>query len=349
MAKFATFDALRLFVAVVAVSAACAAAAQSPAVSPREADQAKQQAAQQIAQPLNNQPVWNEVRTGLPQYTSIPGRETNVLVQPSGQTWRALRDGQISVYGGWALVVIFLSILTFFWFKGTIALHGPETGRKVQRFTPWERSVHWTTAGSFSILAISGLIILFGKGVLLPLIGYTLFSWLALLVKNLHNFVGPLFTVCIVLLFFTFVRHNFWKSWDFTWVREFGGMLSGREIPSGKFNAGEKVWFWGGLLILGTIVSVSGFILDFPNFNQTRQTMQIANVVHSVATILFMLAALGHIYMGTIGMAGALDAMRTGYVDETWAREHHAYWYNDIKSGAGKAGVTMTQAAQRAT
>ena len=349
MAKFAMFDALRLFVAVVAVSAACAAAAQSPAVSPREADQAKQQAAQQIAQPLNNQPVWNEVRTGLPQYTSIPGRETNVLVQPSGQTWRALRDGQISVYGGWALVVIFLSILTFFWFKGTIALHGPETGRKVQRFTPWERSVHWTTAGSFSILAISGLIILFGKGVLLPLIGYTLFSWLALLAKNLHNFVGPLFTVCIVLLFFTFVRHNFWKSWDFTWVREFGGMLSGREIPSGKFNAGEKLWFWGGLLSLGTIVSVSGFILDFPNFNQTRQTMQIANVVHSVATILFMLAALGHIYMGTIGMAGALDAMRTGYVDETWAREHHAYWYNDIKSGAGKAGVTMTQAAQRAT
>ena len=349
MAKFAMFDTLRLLVAVVAVSAVCAAAAQSPAVSPREADQAKQQAAQQIAQPLNNQPVWNEVRTGLPQYTSIPGRETNVLVQPSGQTWRALRDGQISVYGGWALVVIFLSILTFFWFKGTIALHGPETGRKVQRFTPWERSVHWTTAGSFSILAISGLIILFGKGVLLPLIGYTLFSWLALLAKNLHNFVGPLFTVCIVLLFFTFVRHNFWKSWDFTWVREFGGMLSGREIPSGKFNAGEKLWFWGGLLSLGTIVSVSGFILDFPNFNQTRQTMQIANVVHSVATILFMLAALGHIYMGTIGMAGALDAMRTGYVDETWAREHHAYWYNDIKSGAGKAGVTMTQAAQRAT
>ncbi len=349
MANKVMFDVLRMFVGVVAVGAACVAAAQSPAVSPREADQAKQQAAQQITQPLNNQPVWNEVRTGLPQYTSIQGRETNVLVQPSGQTWRALRDGQISVYGGWALVVIFLSILTFFWLKGPITLHEPETGRKIQRFTPWERSMHWATAISFSILAISGLIILFGKGVLLPLIGYTLFSWLAILAKNLHNFVGPLFSVCIVLLFFTFVRHNFWKSWDFTWIKHFGGLLSGREVPSGKFNAGEKLWFWGGLLMLGTIVSVSGFILDFPNFNQTRQTMQIANVVHSVATIMFMLAALGHIYMGTIGMVGALDAMRTGYVDETWAREHHAYWYNEIKSGAVKANVTMTQAAQRAT
>jgi formate dehydrogenase subunit gamma len=109
--------------------------------------------------------------------------------------------------------------------------------------------------------------------------------------------------------------------------------LSKQDVPSGKFNAGEKVWFWGGVLVAGLIVSASGFVLDFPNFNQTRNTMQIANIVHLVIASVFILAALGHIYMGTIGMAGAYTAMSTGYVDETWAKEHHLYWYNDIKAG----------------
>ena len=256
-----------------------------------------------------------------------------MLIQPQGQTWRALRDGQIAVYGGWTLVVLFLVIMAFYWWKGSLQLHGAPTGRKIERFTPWERSVHWATAISFSVLAVSGIVILFGKSVFLPLIGYTLFSWLALLAKNLHNFLGPLFCVCVFLLFCTFVRNNFFRSYDKLWFRKFGGLLSGHDVPSGKFNAGEKAWFWGGVLFLGVIVSASGLILDFPNFNQTRQTMQISNVVHAVATILFMLGAMGHIYMGTIGMAGAFDAMKTGYVDETWAKEHHEYWYNDVKSG----------------
>ena len=85
--------------------------------------------------------------------------------------------------------------------------------------------------------------------------------------------------------------------------------------------------------MLGIIVSMSVYVLDFPNFDQSRQTMQIAHVIHSIGAVLFMLGAMGHIYMGTLGMAGAYDAMRTGYVDEEWAREHHAYWYNDVKAG----------------
>ncbi len=242
---------------------------------------------------------------------------------------------------------MFLALLAFYWRKGTLELHAPETGRKIERFTPWERSVHWATAASFTILALSGLVILFGKGVLLPLIGYTLFSWLAILSKNLHNFVGPLFCVCIVLLFFTFVRNNWWKAHDLAWFRHFGGLFSGRDVPSDKFNAGEKAWFWGGALVLGVIIGASGFVLDFPNFNQTRQTMQIANVVHSVATTLFMMAALAHIYLGTLGMSGAYDAMRTGYVDETWAKEHHEYWYNDVKSGKAQAATTKAREAHR--
>jgi formate dehydrogenase subunit gamma len=291
------------------------------------------EAQRQGVQPFNNAPVWRTVRSNAPQTTTVVGRETNVLIQPQGQTWRTLRNSDISVFGGWALVLLFLVIATFYWVKGTLALHEPPTGRVLLRFTFLDRVIHWSTAITFSILAISGLIMLFGKAVLLPLIGYTLFSWLAILGKNLHNFAGPLFSVCVLMLLFNFVRDNFPEPGDWQWIRHFGGLLSKHEPPSGRFNAGEKVWFWGGACVLGIIVSASGFVLDFPNFDQTRQTMQIAHVVHSIGAILFMLGAMGHIYMGTLGMAGAYDAMRTGYVDEEWAREHHAYWYNEVKAG----------------
>ena len=304
----------------------------TPPPTPENSSPAAEAQRQQV-QPFNNAPVWREVRSKGPATTTVVGRETNVLMQPQGQTWRTLRNSDISVFGGWALVLLFLVIATFYWVKGTLALHAPPTGRVLLRFTFLDRFIHWSTAISFCILAISGLIMLFGKGVLLPLIGYTLFSWLAVLGKNLHNFTGPLFSVCVLMLFFNFVRDNFPGPGDWQWIRHFGGLVSKHEPPSGRFNAGEKLWFWGGACLLGIIVSLSGFVLDFPNFDQTRQTMQIAHVIHSIGAILFMLGAMAHIYMGTLGMAGAYDAMRTGYVDEEWAREHHAYWYNEVKAG----------------
>jgi formate dehydrogenase subunit gamma len=320
-------------VAALCLATAGAAAAQSPAVDKADADFAKQQQAQQLSQPGNNQPVWREVRSGEKQYTSTSGREADILMDPRGQTWRAVRNSQVSVYGGWALTVVVLAIAAFYWRRGRIELHAAPTGRKVRRFTPRERIIHWSTAISFVILALSGLIILFGKNILLPLIGYTLFSWLAILALNLHNFVGPLFVVCLVLIFVTFVKDNFLQKGDVEWLARFGGLFSGKETLSHRFNAGEKVWFWGGVFVLGILTGVTGLILDFPNFNQTRNTMQTANILHLIGATLFMMGALGHIYMGTLGMAGALDAMKTGYVDETWAKEHHEYWYNDVKAG----------------
>jgi formate dehydrogenase subunit gamma len=310
-----------------------AQAQNSPATSATDATWAKQQQERQITQPLNNQPMWSEVRSGAPQTTTVKGRETNVLIQPEGQTWRTMRNSMVSVYAGWALVIVFLAIAGFYLWKGSMPLHEPLTGRKIKRFTAWQMAIHWTTAWTFVALAVTGLIMTFGKNILLPLIGYTLFSWLTIFGKNLHNFIGPLFLVCIVLLFFTFVRDNVWRKYDWNWVRHFGGLVSKQDVPSGKFNAGEKAWFWGGVLVAGLIVSASGLVLDFPNFNQTRGTMQIANLVHLSIAALFMLAALGHIYMGTLGQVGAYTAMSTGYVDETWAKEHHLYWYNDIKAG----------------
>ena len=311
------------------------ALAQSPAVNPREADFAKDQAKQQAVQPLNNQPVWKEVRSGLPQVTSLPGRETNVLMQSQGQTWRALRV-PIATGGGILIAVALLGLMGYYAWRGPIGLSGNPTGRLIERFTPVKRMAHWSMGITFVILAITGLILTFGKSLLLPLIGYTLFSWLATLAKNLHNFVGPIFSVALVVFIALFVKDNIPKGYDGHWLAKFGGMLdrTGKaHVPSGKFNAGEKALFWILVVALSITLVVTGYILNFPNFDQTRTTMQNANLIHMIAGLVGAAMACFHIYLGTVGMKGAFEAMRYGYVDETWAKEHHEYWYNDVMAG----------------
>jgi len=270
-------------------------------------------------------------------YTSIKGRETNVLVQSAGNTWRQIRNGPVTFYGGWAVVIVCLILAGLYFSKGPIKLHDRPTGRQVPRFSSFEQVVHWCTAISFVVLGLSGLIMLFGKHVLLPVIGYTLFAWLTALAKNLHNFVGPFFIVSVAVMIVTYVRDNLPRLYDFTWfIRAWAFFTKGEHIPSGKFNAGEKAWFWGGVLVLSVIVSWTGVILLFPNFDQTRAVMQEAWIWHASAAVLYIAISLGHIYMGTIGVEGSYQAMRTGYVDETWAKEHHEYWYNEVKASAGR-------------
>ncbi|MBA2690110.1 MAG: formate dehydrogenase subunit gamma [Burkholderiales bacterium] len=302
--------------------------------------QPQTQVQRQNEQPLNNAPVWREVRSGNPGFatSTIKSPEATVLVNSSGQSWRQFRNGPVTLYGGILVIVVATAILLFYKAKGPLQLHQPPTGRLIQRFSDWQRLIHWSTAITFVTLAITGLIMFFGKYVLLPILGYTLFSWLAKLSITLHNFLGPLFGVCVVLLFFTFIKKNFWRPYDWGWIKKGGGLATGEHIPSGFFNAGEKLWFWGGLTVLGLVVSASGFVLDFANFNQSRDTMQAANLIHLIGALLFVIGSFGHIYMGTIGMAGAFNAMRTGYVDETWAKEHHEFWYNEVKSGKAQLG-----------
>src|SRR6266700_2433638 len=253
-----------------------------PLAATTQQQETQQQRAQ--SQPYNNAPIWRDVRSGKEEYTSIKGRETGVLVQTYGETWRQLKNGWITPIAGWLIAAVVVVIGVFFKWRGSIKVHGEPTGRLIERFTPFERYTHWVVAISFVILGISGLVMMLGKYVLLPVIGYTLFAWLAQLSKHLHNFVGPVL-----------------------------------------------------------VVSASGLVLLFPNFDQVRAVMIEANVVHAVAAGAVLAISLGHIYLGTIGLEGAYEAMRNGYVDETWAREHHEYWYNDVKSGKIKAGTAIGQ------
>lgn len=300
-------------------------------------------------QPGNNAPMWRQVSSGVTGVSSLPkseAPEAGNLIQPfvqypgsrvtnAGQAWREVRNNWLIPYGGSLVLIVLVAIAIFYWRVGSIKLHGKPTGRLIERFTPFERSAHMLNAIAFSVLAISGLVLAFGQFFLLPVIGSTLFGWLAFGLKNAHNFVGPLFAVSLVVVIFTFVRDNLPAKGDFNWLLKGGGMFSEHEVKSGRFNAGEKVVFWGGVFVLGLIVVGSGLVMDklLPGIVYDRGTMQLAHMVHSVSNILMVAMFMGHIYLGTIGTEGALQGMKTGYVDETWAKEHHELWYDDVKSG----------------
>lgn len=300
-------------------------------------------------QPGNNAPMWRQVGQGTTGYSSLPkseAPEAGNLIQPfvqypgsrftnAGEAWRQVRNNWIIPYGAALLFVTLLALAIFYFARGTIGLHGAETGRKIERFTPFERATHWSNAIAFVTLAISGIVMAFGKFFLLPILGTALFGYLTYALKTIHNFVGPLFVVTTVFMIVTFIRSNWPTLADLKWLRHAGGLFGGKEVPSHRFNAGEKAVFWGGVLFLGTFVIGSGLFLEklLPGFVYTRGEMQIAHMIHAVATLCMMAMIMGHIYIGTLGMSGAYKAMRTGYVDETWAKEHHELWYDDIVAG----------------
>ncbi len=309
-----------------------APAAQPAAAAPQQAAPAPAPAPGSTAVPgWNNPPSWGDV-SGKGQYASVPGREVNVLIQGAGHEWRKLRNGPVTFYGGIILLIPFAILVLFYLVKGPIKVHDKLTGRQIERFTSVERVAHWTMALSF-VLGLTGIVILFGKHLLIPVLGHAAFSTLTVLSKNLHNFVGPLFIFALFIFIVLFVKENVPKAYDSAWLGKFGGMLSGEHVASGKFNAGEKILFWSLVVGLCSVIAVTGLILNFPNWNQGREAMQVANLVHGVCAILAMAMSFFHMYLGTVGMEGALAAMKTGYVDETWAREHHEYWYNDVKAG----------------
>lgn len=293
----------------------------------------------------NVPPKWSEVEN-KGQYASVPGREMNVLIEDHGHAWRALRNGPLTFYGGVILLVVPALLLLFYFIKGPFKLHDKPTGRLIERFNGAERMVHWTMAFSFLALALTGIIILFGKHVLLPVIGASAFALITNIGKYIHNFVGPLFLFSIIAFFFLYVKDNFFSGRDVEWLTKFGGLLSGKHVPSGRFNGGEKAWFWLSIVVFGLAVSISGLLLLFPNWNTSREVMAQSNLIHAALGTLFVALSLGHIYIGTIGTEGALKGMKEGYVDEAWAKEHHALWLEEVKSGKREAkAVGAPQAA----
>lgn len=256
---------------------------------------------------------------------SIPDAKAAVLIQPEGKSWRDFQRGTVPLLSAVTVLGMIGVLAVFYLVRGRIRIEGGPSGRTLRRFNPFERFVHWLTAGSFVVLALTGLNLSVGRYVLLPVIGGGAFSELVELGKIAHNYLAFPFCLGLLLMLLTWVHHNIPNRLDIEWFRQGGGLIGKGHPPSGKFNGGQKVIFW--IVVLGGgIVAASGFLLLFPFVFAGIAGMQTAQIIHAVLALLMIAAMLGHIYIGSLGMEGAFDAMGTGEVDETWARTHHNLW-----------------------
>ncbi|MGO8911106.1 MAG: formate dehydrogenase subunit gamma [Bradyrhizobium sp.] len=275
---------------------------------------------------------------------SIPDQRSGVLEQPAGRDWREFRNVTLRWIGGIAILGMIAVMVIFYLTRGMVRLERGRSGRSIVRFTGFERFAHWMTATCFIILAVSGLNITFGRPLLLPLIGFEAFSEWSQWAKYAHNYLSFPFTIGVVLIFLMWIGGNIPNKVDADWIKRGGGLVGHDHPPAYRFNAGQKAIYWI-VVIGGTVVAVTGYELMFPFYISGIEGMQLAQIVHSVVAVLFVAAMLAHIYIGTIGMEGAFEAMGSGTVDINWAREHHSLWLEEQNARAGANDVRSHPAA----
>lgn len=320
--------------------------------------------------------LWGEIRSGAEMTVSIPDKNAAMLVQDAGMGWLAWRakGGPLQVYGGYALLIVIGLLILFFLFRGRIKIEAGPSGSFIERFRCMERFAHWVLAGSFILLALSGLNLLYGKDWILPLLGKDAFAAITVFGKWVHNNVAWAFMFALVLVFLLWVGHNIPGMIDLRWILKGGGLFSkGSHPPARKFNAGQKIVFWS-VIILGASVSASGISLLFPYeapmFAKTFvllndigigplvwgeplpttltpiQEMMYAQIWHTIVAFAMIFIIIAHIYIGSVGMEGAFDAMGSGHVDRNWAHEHHGLWVaeEDAKVGHSHPRAAATPA-----
>jgi formate dehydrogenase subunit gamma len=267
----------------------------------------------------------------------IPDVKAAVLIQPAGRTWEYFHE--VLLHWGGAIVILgMIAVLgAAYLVMGRLRITAGRSGQKIVRFKAFERFAHWLTAVSFVILGLTGLNITFGKILLLPVVGPDTFSDISQAAKYVHNFTSFSFVAGLVLIIAIFFKDNIPEKVDLDWIKQGGGFVKNKHAPAGRFNPGEKLVYWLSLAA-GVTVSVSGFLLLFPFFETNIAEMQLAQVVHAVVAVLFIALILGHIYIGTLGMEGAFEAMGTGEVDLNWAKEHHDLWVARELASEGRQG-----------
>ncbi len=285
---------------------------------------------------------WRAVREGEAGYSAVTGPEAGVFINNGGQNWRQVRNNLITTYGGWAILASLGLVVLFYLIKGKIRVEAEKSGKTVPRWTLMERTMHWYTAILFIILSITGLSMLFGRAVLIPLLGAEGFAAWASLSISVHNFVGPFFTLGVFAMLLFWVKNNIPNATDFKWIATGGGIIGNAHPSAGKANGGEKVWYWlvilvGLLAVCGSGIVLIGWAAQWGLIDNTRATMQTMHQIHAIAAIIWMIAFFGHAYIGTLGTEGALEGMTTGRVSVEWAKQHHDLWYDEVKDQAADA------------
>ena len=282
---------------------------------------------------------WRAVREGEAGYSSVSGPEAGVFINNGGQNWRQMRNGIIANYGGWAIIGSLALILIFFLIKGKIKVDAEKSGLTVPRWQGWERFMHWFTAAGFVILSITGLSMLFGRAVLIPILGPAGFAGWANFSINVHNFVGPFFSIGVFAMLLFWIKNNIPNGTDIKWLATGGGIIGNAHPSAGKANGGEKIWFWivifvGLIAVCGTGFALIGWLAQLGMGDTTRASMQLMHQIHAIAAIVWIVVFFGHVYIGTIGTEGALEGMTTGRVSVEWAKQHHDLWYEEVKDQA---------------
>jgi formate dehydrogenase subunit gamma len=266
---------------------------------------------------------------------TLPDTKSAVLEQPQGRDWRVFQQETLPRVGAIAILGMAVVLLLFLAVRGRIRISDGWSGREIVRFTGVERFGHWLTATSFIVLAFTGLNVTFGRAYILPLIGPEAFTNLSLWGKYIHNYVAFAFVVGLVMVFFMWVIHNFPTLTDVRWIAQGGGIVGGNHPPAAKFNAGQKLVFWATVLG-GAALAITGFMLMFPfyhvplpngQFVPDIGAMQTVTIIHGLVAVIMVAVILAHIYIGTIGMEGAFQAMGRGTVDVNWAKDHHSIWF----------------------
>jgi len=273
---------------------------------------------------------------------SIPDPRAGTLIQPAGQSWRTFHQETLHWIGGIAILGMLILLIVFYSVRGTIKMSKGRSGRTITRFNGLERFTHWLTASTFIVLALSGLNITFGKTLLMPVMGPEAFAGLSQWGKYFHNYLSFPFTIGLVLTFFIWIKDNIPGGVDVEWVKRGGGIVGNDHPPAPRFNAGQKVIYW--LVVIGGVaIAITGYYLMFPFYAAGMEGMQLAAVIHGVVSVLLIAVMLAHIYIGTLGMEGAFEAMGTGEVDLNWAKEHHSIWVEE-EMNRGAAGARATPA-----
>lgn len=296
---------------------------------------------------------WTLVKEGQEGYSAVKGEGAGVLVQASGWEWQKTRMGPVATKLPWLIAGMAALILIYHLLSGKNKLTARKlSGRKVKRWSWFERFVHWVTAFSFIALAVTGLSMLLGRAVLIPILGKAGFASWANLSILIHNYVGPVFSVGIALMIIMWIWHNFPTITDIKWFAKGGGLIGDKHPSAGRMNGGEKLWFWliatAGVAVCITglfmVAPIFGWQIEIPGYAMDRSNMQQANLIHAIAAIVWTAVALGHIYIGTAGTEGAFEGMSTGYVSEEWAKQHHDLWY-DKMAKKGKIDLPMHDGA----
>lgn len=259
---------------------------------------------------------------------TIPDPKAAILEQPEGRDYRAFHEGALPWIGAIAVIGMLLLLAFFYFYRGRVRTNAPESGIKIQRFNAFERFTHWMTATAFIVLAITGLNYVFGKRLLMPLLGPDAFANWSQWAKYAHNFMAVPFILGVLIMLVVWIKDNFPERHDWTWLKAGGGFLdksNKTHPPASRFNAGQKLIFWA-VILGGGALSVSGVWLLFPFSLSDVNGMQTAQYIHAVIGMVMIAVILAHIYIGTLGMVGAYEAMGSGEVDLTWAKEHHKIW-----------------------